>query len=230
MQLQNPPNSCQTMPMLLSSDDLDEMLTRIHSSAAAGSLESQTLDFKQTPPNRMEAVKTLVEASICFANGHSGTVVVAVADATGGPGSFTGCDLDPATVQRRIYELTEPHLMAGDRAVRRVASLRHNVSIPIKVVLGASIVDRPWDRLLPERLRMGFGARTAPGRTLATVGPRATSGSGQALLVVYGNRPSVVLELDARHKANGQLWCCRCEIRRPCSNSSKLRCSFRSWR
>lgn len=119
MQLQNPPNSCQTMPMLLSSDDLDEMLTRIHSSAAAGSLESQTLDFKQTPPNRMEAVKTLVEASICFANGHSGTVVVAVADATGGPGSFTGCDLDPATVQRRIYELTEPHLMAGVRAIER---------------------------------------------------------------------------------------------------------------
>lgn len=107
------------MPMLLSSDDLDEMLTRIHSSAAAGSLESQTLDFKQTPPNRMEAVKTLVEASICFANGHSGTVVVAVADATGGPGSFTGCDLDPATVQRRIYELTEPHLMAGVRAIER---------------------------------------------------------------------------------------------------------------
>jgi hypothetical protein len=30
LQLQNPPNSCQTRPMPLSSDDLDEMFTRIH--------------------------------------------------------------------------------------------------------------------------------------------------------------------------------------------------------
>jgi ATP-dependent DNA helicase RecG len=72
--------------MPLSSDDLDEMLTRIHSGAAAGSLESQTFDFKQTPPTRKEAVKMLVEASICFANGHGGTVVVGVADVTYGPG------------------------------------------------------------------------------------------------------------------------------------------------
>jgi hypothetical protein len=35
--------------MSLSSDDLDEMLTRINSGAAAGSAESHTLDFKQTP-------------------------------------------------------------------------------------------------------------------------------------------------------------------------------------
>jgi hypothetical protein len=31
LQLQNPPNSCQTIHMPLSPNDLDEMLTRIHS-------------------------------------------------------------------------------------------------------------------------------------------------------------------------------------------------------
>jgi hypothetical protein len=45
----------------------------------------------------------LVEACICFANGHGGTVVVGGAAAPG-PGSFMGCDLDPATVQRRLRE------------------------------------------------------------------------------------------------------------------------------
>lgn len=202
--------------MLLSSDDLDEMLTRIHSSAAAGSLESQTLDFKQTPPNRMEAVKTLVEASICFANGHSGTVVVAVADATGGPGSFTGCDLDPATVQRRIYELTEPHLMAGVRAIERFgASHRSGTTCRFRSRWCSARRSSTARGIAFCRSDYGWGSALVRQRTLATVGPRATSGSGQALVVVYGNRPSVVLELDARHKANGQLWCCRCEIRRP---------------
>jgi hypothetical protein len=81
-------------------------------------------------------------------------------------------------------------------ALERIASLRRNVSIPITAVLGASIVDRPWDRFIPDRVRMGFTTRTAPGRTLATIGPRATSGTGQALVVVYANRRSVVLELD----------------------------------
>jgi hypothetical protein len=88
------------------------------------------------------------------------------------------------------------NLVVRFSALERIAALRRNVAVPIQAVLGASIVDRPWDRFIPEQVRMGFAARTAPGRTLATVGPRATSGTGQALVVVYGNRRSVVLELD----------------------------------
>jgi ATP-dependent DNA helicase RecG len=183
------------MPMPLSSDDLDEMLTRIHSGAAAGSLESQTLDFKQTPPNRKEAIKMLVEASICFANGHGGTVVVGVADATGGPASFMGCDLDPATVQRRIYELTEPHLMAGVRAVERFGARLLVVDVVESFDLHADQQGRatrrigtdclplsPQDqrRLREERLHVDWSAGAAT-RSVSDISPRAVTAAREAL-------------------------------------------------
>jgi ATP-dependent DNA helicase RecG len=195
LQLQNPPNSCQTMHMPLSSDDLDEMLTRIHSGVAAGSLESQTLDFKQTPPSRKEAVKMLVEACVCFANAHGGTVVVGVADATGGPGSFLGCDLDPATVQRRIYELTEPHLMAGVRAIERFGARLLVMDVVESFDLHADQQGRatrrigtdclplsPQDqrRLREERLHVDWSAGAAT-RSFSDISPRAVTAAREAL-------------------------------------------------
>ena len=41
-----------------------------------------------------------------------------VADKPGGPEAFSDCDLDAATVQRRVHELTEPPLMVAARTER----------------------------------------------------------------------------------------------------------------
>ena len=90
----------------------------------------------------------------------------------------------------------------GDRLVVRlnpfekVAAFRRNVSVTLEAVAAISVVDRPWDDLIPERVKMGFAARTAPLRTSGTIGPLASSGAGKALLVVYRNRRSVVVEID----------------------------------
>lgn len=81
-------------------------------------------------------------------------------------------------------------------ALEKVLALRRNISIPVAEVRSVAVVDRPWDQLIPDRVSMGFAAATAPGRTIATVGPRARSGSGRALVVVYRNRPSIVMEVD----------------------------------
>ena len=80
--------------------------------------------------------------------------------------------------------------------VEKILALRRRVSILVADVSSASVVDRPWDQVIPSRVSMGFAGATAPGRPIATVGPRSRSGSGKALVVVYLNRPSIVIEAD----------------------------------
>jgi hypothetical protein len=101
------------------------------------------------------------------------------------------------------YDPTVAKLVVrGDRVVVRlnplekVAAFRRNVTVPLRAITSVTVVDRPWDHLIPERVTTGFAASTAPGATVATIGPRASSGDGKALLVVYRNRRSVVIEID----------------------------------
>lgn len=75
-------------------------------------------------------------------------------------------------------------------------ALRRRVSIPLADVLSSSVVSRPWNRIIPTRVSMGFAGAGAPGARLVTVGPRARSGAGKALVVVYLNRPSLVIDID----------------------------------
>jgi ATP-dependent DNA helicase RecG len=199
------------MRMPLSSDDLDELLGHIHGGVAAASLESQTLDFKQTPANRKEAIKMLVEAVVCFANGHGGTVVVGVADATGGPGSFLGCDLDPTTVQRRIYELTEPHLMVGTRAIERFGARLLVLDVVESFDLHADQQGRatrrigtdclplsPQDqrRLREERLNVDWSAAPAT-RTISDISTRALAAAREALSRLDDDRRPLASLSDA---------------------------------
>lgn len=97
--------------------ELAGVLDRIYEGATAASLESGQLDFKQEPPSKPEAIRTLVEAAVCFANAAGGTVVMGIADRESGPQAFKGCGLDPQVVQRRVHDLTEPPLMVGARAL-----------------------------------------------------------------------------------------------------------------
>lgn len=96
--------------------ELADVLERIARGATPADLETDELDFKQQPGSRPDAIRALVDAAGCFANSRGGTIVMGVANRAAGRGAFTGCDLDPVTVQRRIHELTEPPLMVGARA------------------------------------------------------------------------------------------------------------------
>lgn len=74
----------QTVAVPLSATELDQVLERIAEGAVPSSLESGELDFKRQPDSRNDAIKTLVDAAVCFANADGGTVVMGVANATDG--------------------------------------------------------------------------------------------------------------------------------------------------
>ena len=80
--------------------------------------------------------------------------------------------------------------------LEKLLAVRRNVVVPLSSVSRVSVVDRPWIEVIPDRVSMGFAARTAPGGRFATIGPRATSGVGRALIVVYRNGKSIVVDLD----------------------------------
>lgn len=79
--------------------------------AIASAHESDVLEFKTVGRSLDDAVVDLSEASACFANAAGGSVVVGVQDHEPGPAAFVGSPLDPVRTQRRIYELTDPHLI-----------------------------------------------------------------------------------------------------------------------
>lgn len=108
--------SWQTGAVPHSARELHAVFDRILAGAPAAELESNQLDFKTQPDSKRDAIRTLLDAAVCFANTTGGTVVMGVANGTAGQSAFTGCDLDPAIVQRRIFELTEPALTVGARA------------------------------------------------------------------------------------------------------------------
>ena len=101
--------------MPLGTAELRDVMARIVDGAVPATLETDQLDFKRQPDSRGDSIKVLVDAAVCFANSEGGTVVMGVTNGTGGPDAVTGCSLDPAVVQRRIHELTEPPLMVGTR-------------------------------------------------------------------------------------------------------------------
>ena len=102
--------------MPVGSDELAAKLGRILAGGLPADLETEHLDFKRQADSKPDAIKSLVDAAVCFANSTGGTVVMGVADSCCGSDAFTGCDLDPRVVQRRIHELTEPPLMVGTRS------------------------------------------------------------------------------------------------------------------
>lgn len=88
--------------------------------ASAGSLETETLDFKQDPhtvtdraaPGNPQArlVEMLVDTVVCFANARGGRIVLGVNDRTPGPDAIIGTQADPAFIRNRIYGNTRPQL------------------------------------------------------------------------------------------------------------------------
>ncbi|WP_152046363.1 RNA-binding domain-containing protein [Aureimonas psammosilenae] len=91
-------------------DQAEAAIRRVEEGEKAADLESSTLDFKEDKGSLGDTERTVVDAAICFANSAGGMIVVGVADKGRGPTAFTGCRLQPAAIQQRIYELTTPHL------------------------------------------------------------------------------------------------------------------------
>jgi hypothetical protein len=99
----------------------------------------------------------------------------------------------------RMVELVmkDDRLVVRLNPIEKLAAFRRNVSVPFDAITNVSIVEKPWDEFIPDRVKLGFQASTSPGRKVAAVGPRASSGNGKALLVVYTNGRSVVVDIDA---------------------------------
>jgi len=93
-------------------------LTRIRKGELAGSVESETLDFKQDHKDGDKASAGMVAAeAICLANTRGGFVVLGVDDKGSGPSAFVGTKLDVAYVKQRIWELSRPGLAVDAEAL-----------------------------------------------------------------------------------------------------------------
>lgn len=101
--------------MPLRRGEVKDVLASIVAGAVPADIEGDQLDFKRQPGSKGDAIRTLVDAAVCFANSGGGTVVMGCRECRAGPEAIVGCSLDPAMVQRRIHELTEPPLMVGAR-------------------------------------------------------------------------------------------------------------------
>jgi ATP-dependent DNA helicase RecG len=84
-------------------------LQQIRDGATAGSLETETLDFKRDPhtvtgrgasgnPRLVEELDVVV----CFANARGGRIVLGVDERTPGPDAFVGTEVDPRFLRNRI--------------------------------------------------------------------------------------------------------------------------------
>jgi ATP-dependent DNA helicase RecG len=105
-------------------EEVEVALSRVLAGTTAHKLESSTLDFKEQGPNGLkELLRDLAGDAVCFANASGGALIIGVDDKQAGPSAFKGTDLDSEQVRRRIYELSNPHLLV-EITDRSFASVR----------------------------------------------------------------------------------------------------------
>lgn len=158
-------------------------------------LETDQLDFKQQPDSKPDAIRLLVDAAVCFANSSGGTLVMGVVNRLAGTLAFTGCDLDPQTVQRRIHELTEPPLMVGARSEEYVGIVVLVVDVFQSFEIHADkqgrashrvgvecmpMTPQEHRRLREERLGVDWSAQPSD-RVMSDLSPRALVAAREAL-------------------------------------------------
>ncbi len=88
-----------------------DALEAILAGETAHERESTTLDFKEPSRREDETVRELVEAVLCFANSAGGTVVLGVANKVPGRNALVDVELQIDVARKRIYDLTQPHLV-----------------------------------------------------------------------------------------------------------------------
>lgn len=105
-------------------------LEAIRAGSTGDALESETLDFKEDPTRvagqtrprgnpDAKTVETVLDASICFANGSAGDahIVLGVSDKQSGPAALTGTAYEPSWLEHRVFEGTVPKLRVEAREV-----------------------------------------------------------------------------------------------------------------
>src|SRR5699024_789558 len=102
-------------------DDVRAALEEIWRGAKASEFEDENLEFKEDPSRlsgkkakapEAKIVEFALTEAICFANsdGGDGYIVIGVADRSRGPEAFTGTDIEPLWLQKKVFDGTLPHL------------------------------------------------------------------------------------------------------------------------
>lgn len=99
-------------------DQVRALLTRVLEGTPARDLESDRIEFKTVGRSVPDALTDLAQACMCFANADGGLIIVGVEDNVTGAAAMAGSGLDPFKTQRRIYDLTEPHLVVTVDSMR----------------------------------------------------------------------------------------------------------------
>ena len=111
-------------------DEARAALAAIQAGATPRNLESPTLEFKEQGRSEGDALKTIADAALCFANASGGVVVVGVADNKSGAAAIVGCTLEVDAVPRRVWELSRPPLTVDAWEERVGAARLVFVSVP----------------------------------------------------------------------------------------------------
>jgi len=129
-------------------DELDAVLDLIAAGSTADALETSVLDFKtQNRRSVQDTLDDLADAVACFANAGGGTVVVGVADRVPGPDAFVGHDLDVDATRRRIYELTDPSILADVEVVAHACGEVLVIHVPRGVTVHKVKSKMPTERV-----------------------------------------------------------------------------------
>lgn len=191
--------------MPLGSTEIARIVADVHAGTSPAALETEEIDFKRQPTSKTDAIRTLVDAAVCFANANGGTIVMGLADKPGGSAAFLGCDLDAGTVQRRVHELTEPPLMVAARTEEHFG-----VSVLVVDVLRSfevhadkqgratrridtscvPVLPQEHQRMREERLGVDWSAQRSE-RTTADIVPHALASAREALGRLTDHRQSL---------------------------------------
>jgi ATP-dependent DNA helicase RecG len=104
-------------------DEARAALAAIQAGARPRDLESATLEFKEQGRSEGDALRTLADAALCFANASGGVVVLGVADQKTGAAALPGCTVEVDAARRRVWELSRPPLTV-DAWEERVGEVR----------------------------------------------------------------------------------------------------------
>ncbi len=179
-----------------------DALQRILGGARPEDVESTTLECKDLPSDEKPAMQILADAAICFANGSGGTIVVGLDDDAAGRAALRGCALDPAKVQRRIYELSRPPLLVAVERVRFEGIDLLAIRVPESVEIHADPQGRarrrvgtdcvplsPQDQVLLQEERRGIDWSALPASSgVSDVSPAALDAARRTLARIDDER------------------------------------------
>ena len=152
----------------MSQPSWEQALNLIQNGQTADALEHQRLEFKQAAPSLKDALGTLADAAVCFANAEGGVIVVGVADKVAGPEALIGVPtaLTIEAVRQGIYDRTVPPItvlaeVAGIGSVNLMVVTVPAGLVPCSTTAGTATrrLDRACRPFTPDQQRDWLAAR-----------------------------------------------------------------------